>query len=192
MHAHVLTTLLFLGAVTTTGAVFSASDAEGLRVAVPVQWLDDARSSRIERVFLSMESELDAGSRIFSDVDADTQRGLVTLSIADGRSLRLGQLERELGAAGVRIRSERFELGEVHLCIAGTADAATFESLHGALTAELFAAADVRVDGDPQRIAAEVVPGAERATLAATADAVRASAPGLHLIDAVWTNRADD
>ena len=187
MHAHVLTTLLFLGAVTATGAVFSEVETQG-RVLVPVQGLDEVRAPTIERALRALESEGEPPHRkILSEVAIDVEQGLITLDIAAGQTLYLKQLQRSFNATGVRIQSDRLALGESVLWFDGDVPEGALEKLERALTNDLFATAEVRLQGEPERLVARVKPGDNPVTLDSAQKAAQSVVPGLKLADATWS-----
>jgi hypothetical protein len=187
MHAHVLTTLLFLGLVTATGAVFSDTQAPG-RVQIPVEGLDAERAPTIERALRALESEGEPPhEKVLAEVSIDVDKGVLTLEIAAGQSLRLKQVERSFHATGVRIQGERFDLGESVLWFDGDAPEDAPEKLQRALTNDLFATAEVRFEGEPKRLVARVRPGDKPATLHSTEKAAQTIVPGLKLADATWS-----
>jgi hypothetical protein len=187
MHAHVLTTLLFLGAVTATGAVFSHVETEG-RVVVPVEGLDGQSAPTIERALRALESEgQPPHEKILAEVAIDVEKGLITVEIAAGQSLRLKQLERSFNATGVRLQGDKVTLGESVLWFDGDAPEDAPEKLKRALTNELFATAEVRFEGEPKRLVARVKPGDKPVTLDSAEKAAQTVVPGLKLADATWS-----
>jgi NADPH-dependent ferric siderophore reductase len=189
MQAHVLTTLLFLGAVTATGAVFSDVETQG-RVLVHVQGLDESSAPTIERALRALESEGEPPHRkVLAEVAVDVEQGVITLDIAAGQTLRLKQLERSFNATGVRLRSDSLVLGESVLWFDGDVPEDALEKLKRALTNDLFATAEVRLEGEPQRLVARVKPGDKQVTLDSAQKAAQTVVPGLRLADATWSHR---
>lgn len=187
MQAHVLTTLLFLGAVTATGAVFSRAQTDG-RVVVPVEGLDEQSVPTIERALRALES---AGEpphqKVLAEVAVDVEQGRIALEIAAGQTLRLEQLERSFGATGVRLQGDKLTLGDSVLRFDGDAPEDAPDKLKHALSNDLFATAEVRFEGEPKRLVARVKSGDKPVTLDSAEKAAQTVVPGLKLADATWS-----
>jgi len=183
MHYHVLSTLAFLGLVTMLSGVTQTVS----RVVVPVVGLDETRGAEIERALRALESKDEPRDKLLSEVEIDIDKGLVQFALADGQTLHLQQLERTLVNGGVRIQRDKFSPGESRLIIAGEAGEDAIDKLRMALTANLFATAEVRREGEPARFVAHVRPGNLPATLDAADKAVRAAVPELRIADVVWS-----
>jgi len=159
MHVHVFSTLAFLGLATAGGAVLEAHPQSAQRLQVPVAGLDTTRGPMIERTLRELESKDEARKKLLAEVSIDVEKGLVQLVVADGQKLRLEQVERALVANGTRIQRDKLALGEAHLVLEGEADEAALDKLRQALTADLFASAEVRKEGEPARLVAHVRSG---------------------------------
>lgn len=188
MHAYVLTTLAFLGLVTSTSAVVRAPTNDAKRIEIPLQGLDAERAPTLERALRALESEGEPPhEKLLAEVAVDAEKGVLELVVAPGQSLRLAQVQRALNASSVRIKGERFALGEATLVFDGELGEGGIEKLQRALTTELFAEAEVRQERDPERLVAHVKPGDEPPTFDSAAKAARGVAPGLRIADVVWT-----
>ena len=188
MQTHVLTTLLFLGVVTATGALFSDAATDAERVQIPVLGLDAESAPAIERALRALESEVGPPHvKVLAEVAVDAQRGWLALEIAPGGTLRLEQVERCLNATFARVQRDKLALGEARLLFEGAAPDDAPEKLQRALTGDLFAQAQVRFEGEPRRLVADVRPGEMPATLDAAERAAQRVAPGLKLADAIWS-----
>lgn len=187
MQIHVVATLLFLGLTVSTSALMSAPPQTAQRLQVPVQGVDETRAPAIERELRALESKGDPRMKLLAEIELDVEKGLLQLVLANGQSLGLEQLERALVVNGARIRRDQLALGEARLVFEGEAGEDAPERLRQALTAGLFAEAEVRKEGDPARLVAHVRPGEQPATHDATVQAVRTALPALKLVDVIWS-----
>jgi hypothetical protein len=187
MHGYVVSTLVFLGLVTVTGAVMSAPTDTAKRIQIPVQGLDAERAPNVERALRALENEGKPHVKVLAEVEVDAEKGLLSVLITPGQSLRLEQVERALNATNVRIQSERFALGASRIVFEGEVGEGVLEKLKTALTTDLFASAELRLEEDPPRIVADVVPGEHPAMLDSAAKAARSVAPTLRIADVVWS-----
>lgn len=188
MHLYVLSTLAFLGLVTTTSLVMAEVSEGTPPLAVPVQGLDAERAPTIERGLRALESEGEPPHvKLLSEVAVDIEAGTLALVIAPGQTLHLKQVERVLSASEVRLKGDRFALGASTLVYEGNVGEGAAEKLRSALTSDLFAEAEVRRAEDPARLVAKVTPGEDPATYDSAAKAGRSVAATLRLADVVWT-----
>jgi len=188
MHIYVLSTLAFLGLVTTTSVVMAEVSETTARIVVPVQGLDAERAPTLERTLKALESEGEPPhEKLLTEVEVDVEAGTLTLVLAPGRTLHLKQVQRALGASEVRLRGDRFAVGPSTLVYEGSAGDDAAEKLRTALTSDLFATAEVSRAEDPERLLAVVAPGEGPATYDSAANAGRSVAPTLRLTDIVWT-----